>query len=190
MAAFSTTSLRRLELRDQRFESPHDLHHILSNSVGLKELVPIKIGFTHSSPRPAEIRLASPPPRVVLESLEILYMDTHDIDAVLTTFTVVDITHLRSIHCDRYHKPLFQANAHSIQRLTLVVHYTRSKIQRCARSDPFSDHEPPQPRPEDKLHYISSVADMIRQLGNLAGLKSLKQLSITAPRGINPVALA
>ncbi|KAJ6583037.1 hypothetical protein DFH09DRAFT_1076193 [Mycena vulgaris] len=180
LAVLSTASLRRLELApDPQFENTQDLQQILINSRGLKELTLSQIRFTDLVSRPSE---RTPPP-VVLESMEIIHMEKDAIQAVLNSFSVVDITQLRSISCDRYHASLVQANAHSLQQLTLIVDGPGSLFH----DDPVAlDQILPANTSLQSLNIrITHVYWMIvlfQRLGNLASLKALKRLLITTSR--------
>ncbi|KAJ7448018.1 hypothetical protein FB451DRAFT_1289572 [Mycena latifolia] len=176
LAIFSTASLRRLELRNHRFEHPQELQDVLSSSVNLKELLLRRIEFADISPRPSESNGGTP--RVVLESLEILYMRLQDVDAVLNSFTVVNITNLRFIGFDRHHASLLRVNAQSIHNLTLVVFFS---------SEPFAEALDRVLPAKTSLNTLSlkmrateTLPAVIRGLGNLANLKALHRISITA----------
>lgn len=121
LAAFSLSSLRRLALRDHIFPDALELQSLLINSTGLEELVLIDIQFTNTSASEPETRPESR--RIVLRSLEFVGMPIDYMEAVLSSFSIVDIIHLRSLSCDRFHKPLFLANAHSMEKLELVVNH-------------------------------------------------------------------
>ncbi|KAJ6579934.1 hypothetical protein DFH09DRAFT_1444196 [Mycena vulgaris] len=176
LAVFSTTSLRRLELRDHQFNTAQELQHILENGRGLKELMLVHIQFADVSPRPSGVHQG--PSNVAIESLQIFQTQPDVIEAILNAFTAVDITHLRSLSCDRYYKPLLQANAHSIHELTLEV--TTLDI---VEPEPLDQILPT----NSSLHTLNLKLDYIyvpvffidHCLGNLARLKALKRVSIT-----------
>ncbi|KAJ7770977.1 hypothetical protein DFH07DRAFT_768381 [Mycena maculata] len=117
LQAFSTTSLRRLELRNHKFTDASELDSILGNSVGLKELMLYKIQFVNDLSRASTTERS----RVVLHTLEVFDMQENHVEAVITAFTAVDVTHIHSISCDRYHIPLLQVNALSMRELSLAV---------------------------------------------------------------------
>ncbi|KAJ7918366.1 hypothetical protein B0H13DRAFT_1992685, partial [Mycena leptocephala] len=89
------SSLRRLALRDHKFNDALELQSLLSNSLGLEELVLHGIQFTNTR-------------RGIHD------MPTRCMEAVLNS-------HLRSLRCDCYHEPLILANARSLQELTLIA---------------------------------------------------------------------
>ncbi|KAJ7663487.1 hypothetical protein B0H17DRAFT_1144056 [Mycena rosella] len=177
LAVLSTDSLRRLDLRDHTFDGPHELQQILSNSAGLKELALRNVGFANRSPQPCGLR--SDLPCVVLESLEVFKISTEDMEALLNVFTVVDATSLRSISCDRFYKPLLQANLHSVQELTLTTHPTI----------PFYEETLEQVLPATsslrslvlRSFHVPILLATIRRLGDLTGMAALEKVSVTAP---------
>ncbi|KAJ7663489.1 hypothetical protein B0H17DRAFT_1336891 [Mycena rosella] len=180
LAVLSTDSLRRLDLRDHTFDGPHELQQILSNGAGLKELALHNVGFANRSPQPCGLH--SDPPRVVLESLEVFQISTEDMEALLNAFTVVDVTRLRSISCDRLYKPLLQANSHSVQELTLIIHLMTRMIS-------FYEETLQQVLPATsslrslvlRSFHVPTLLTTIRRLGNLTGMAALEQVSVTAP---------
>ncbi|KAJ6579928.1 hypothetical protein DFH09DRAFT_1360602 [Mycena vulgaris] len=156
LAVFSSTSLRRLELRNHQFNTAQELQHILENGRDLKELMLVNIRFTDVSLRPSGTQ-----PDVI--------------EAILNAFTAVDITHIRSLSCDRYCEPLLQANAHSIHELTLEV--TTLDI---VEPEPLDQILPA----NSSLHTLNLKLDYVyvpvffidHCLGNLARLKAPKQM--------------
>ncbi|KAJ7083256.1 hypothetical protein C8R44DRAFT_54888 [Mycena epipterygia] len=183
LAAFSLSSLRRLELRAHRFANPQELESILSDSVGLKELTLNNIQFTDISASAPKVR--SQAPRVVLDSLTVFAMMTDEIDAVLNTFTAVDITHLRSVCCDRHHISLLRANAHSIQELKLVLKDNLAAIPHEAILDQILPADTSLHTIELRIYLSYLVPFIIRLLGNLVNVKALKRIAITAPGGMD-----
>ncbi|KAJ6525861.1 hypothetical protein DFH09DRAFT_1416082 [Mycena vulgaris] len=176
LAVFSTTSIRRLELRNHQFDTAQELQHILENGRDLKELMLLNIRFTDVSPRPSGVHQG--PSNVAIESLQIFQTQPDVIEAILNTFTAVDITHLRSLSCDRYYKPLLQANAYSIHELTLEV--TTLDIVEPEALDLILPANGSLRTLNLKLDYIYVPVFFIDHcLGNLARLKALKQISIT-----------
>jgi hypothetical protein len=116
-------------LRDHQFPDALALQSMLSNSIGLEELVLVLVSFANTSVvlNPAA---RQEPPRVVLKSLKLGGMPIDRIEAVLNAFTVVDIRHLSSLGCgNHYYEPLVRANARSLQELTLEVSHNRGKAK-------------------------------------------------------------
>ncbi|KAJ6557838.1 hypothetical protein B0H19DRAFT_1261429 [Mycena capillaripes] len=171
LAVFSLSTLRRLKLRDLEFSTALELQSALSNSISLEELVLHDVNFSTLSAPATRSEL----PRVVLKSLEFVDMPVAHVEAMLDSFSIVDLRRLRSLCSDRYHKAFFQTNAHSIQDLTLII-----------RDRPGSFPETiPLPTGLRSLHLkIYSyfvVTSTIRRLGDLAAVKTLKRVSIALP---------
>ncbi|KAJ7772869.1 hypothetical protein DFH07DRAFT_801763 [Mycena maculata] len=175
LAVFSLASLQRLELRNHQFSDALELDAILSNSLGLKELLLAGIRFTGGSPRPSE-----KPARVVLRSLELLGMQDGQCEAMMSGFGAVDVTHLRSISLTGYSRSLLHANSLSLEELTLVGQYSPGRS--------FPSHLdqilPPNTRLRTlnlRIYNFDIISAIIRQLGNLANVKTLRRISITVP---------
>ncbi|KAJ7837279.1 hypothetical protein B0H13DRAFT_183952 [Mycena leptocephala] len=176
--AFSLSSLRRLMLRDHQFPDALALQSMLSNSIGLEELVLVLVSFANTSVvlNPAA---RQEPPRVVLKSLKLGGMPIDRIEAVLNAFTVVDIRHLSSLGCgNHYYEPLVRANARSLQELTLEVSHNRAQYYPETLLLPEGLH-----RLNLTIDRCHTLPPFIRQLENLATLKNLKRISITVPSG-------
>jgi hypothetical protein len=94
------------------------LESLLSESVGLEHLILDRIEFVNALHREDP---APGPPRVVLNSLRLVGMDERAIRCILSTFTVVDIKHLRWFTCDKSDLNwMLEANGRSIQRLEIL----------------------------------------------------------------------
>ncbi|KAJ7697654.1 hypothetical protein B0H17DRAFT_1177604 [Mycena rosella] len=176
-AVFATTTLRRIELRSHSFDGPQELQRILSNSLSLTELVLDEICFEHVALRSTEKHPGSP--RTVLQSLGVFRMLPDVVDAVLDAFIAIDIKHLRSISCDRYQNSLLQANTYSIQEHTLIVANNPDVFHKDALYAVLP--------PSTSLHTLhvrmrAYKTPVINRLGNLASLRALKKLTITATK--------
>ncbi|KAF7360126.1 hypothetical protein MVEN_00741000 [Mycena venus] len=97
-------------------------------------------------------------------------------EAILGSFTAVDITHLHSFCCDRHYKPIFQANVHSIRKLTLIVDDISDPMETYPKMILLPAHLRSLNRDlNPRLHY--TLPTIIRRLGNLADVKSLTEVS-------------
>ncbi|KAJ6557832.1 hypothetical protein B0H19DRAFT_1290986 [Mycena capillaripes] len=171
LAVFSLSSLRRLELRDHKFSTALELQSVLSDSIGLEELVLRDVRFSNLSAPVTR----SETPRVVLKSLEVYNMSITHVEAMLDSFNIIDMEHLRSLSSDRYHKSHFRAKEHSIQDLTLIIRHLPNLF-------PDTIPLPTSLRSLDlKMVYSSAILPSIRRLRNLAAVKTLKRISITVP---------
>ncbi|KAJ7766650.1 hypothetical protein B0H16DRAFT_369434 [Mycena metata] len=176
IALFSQPSLRSLSLRKHQFSNAFELQSLFSNSVGLEELELLHIKLADVS------ALDSPngrphSPRVVLKSLNLAGMSISVIDALLEGFTAVDISHLHSLCCDRFHPSLFQV-ARTIRDLTLIA----STRQFAALYPEQSCLIPP-----SSLQSLSLIVDtlanvplLINRLGTLKATPTLKRISISS----------
>jgi hypothetical protein len=106
-----------------------ELESLLSHAYGLKELILEEITFDNLS-RPAD--LASHEALVVLDSFQLHSYGHHQaaedvVDAMLSTFSKLDIRHLRSLHVAHAVPllPLLRANARTLQR---IQYFQRHRI--------------------------------------------------------------
>ncbi|KAF7360109.1 hypothetical protein MVEN_00739300 [Mycena venus] len=178
LTVFSLPSLRRLALRNQKFSDALQLQSVLSNCAGLQDLVLHNISFDDISA--AIPGTSTEPPRVALKSLEFISMETDHLDAIFDLFTIVDVKHLRSFCCDRYHERIFQANAHSIQELTLMIKDPPDITYPETLSLPMG-----LVRLNLNTRYHLWLPVISRRLGNLAALTSLRQVSFAVGDSIS-----
>jgi hypothetical protein len=126
-----------------------ELESVLGHANGLKELILNSVIFEDVSARRAGP--VSHEPRVVLDSLKLDFpvlvdfperVAKHALDAMLSTFSTPDITHLRSLDVSMYTPllPLLKANARTVQKVRCYYpHYAddcTSVQPRCPFSDP------------------------------------------------------
>jgi hypothetical protein len=117
----SPSRLRILYLSDFAFADAAELESLLMHATGLKELTLLDIKFNNA----ASSHQAGPPPRgalVHLEYLKLYRISGRDIDAMLSTFSAVDIRRLRFL--DVLWSPIvpiLKANAHTIQEIRYRV---------------------------------------------------------------------
>ncbi|KAJ7481015.1 hypothetical protein B0H11DRAFT_2419863 [Mycena galericulata] len=173
LAAFSLDSLRRLELRYHQFTDAPELDSILSSSLNLEELLLTGIQFTKASESSPDSR---PAPRVVLRLLELYEMQDNALEAIFSTFTAVDIKHLRSLSVDRYSSAVFRANAYSIGTHTFVLRNTILDFP-----EPFARILPTLRTLNFRAYHISLIPGTLRRLGNLATVETLTRISTLAP---------
>ncbi|KAJ7449512.1 hypothetical protein FB451DRAFT_1287171, partial [Mycena latifolia] len=111
-------------------------------------------------------------------------MQMDHLDAILACFTAVDLTHLRFITCDRYYRSLLHANAYAIQKLTRIEsgsgdEYFESVMNTLDKALPADTSLR---RLTLKVRSFGTMPMMVRQLGNLSRMKSLKHVAITGSR--------
>ncbi|KAJ7029369.1 hypothetical protein C8F04DRAFT_1116720 [Mycena alexandri] len=105
-------------------------------------------------------------------------MSIDDIGALLNAFAAVDISHLRSLCCDRYHPSLFQA-VRTIRDLTLIAdakYISISKIYPEGMTPVLTSSLQNLSLNVDRLVSLSSF---ISRLGNFSTAIALKRISIT-----------
>ncbi|KAJ6554411.1 hypothetical protein B0H19DRAFT_1235742 [Mycena capillaripes] len=124
LVPLSRPSLRRVDLVQFTFANASELHALLKNAVGLKELELLGIQF-HSndsgmklSPIAAQCTC---PPTIFLGSLVLLGLGPADVESIMQAFTTVDITHLRSLKLI-YTAPgnILRANALTIRKVEML----------------------------------------------------------------------
>jgi hypothetical protein len=120
-ATLSLHCLRSLCLRWTHFADASELELLLGHATGLKALILGDIYFENSSVR----RVDPPEVRIVLESFELQRVKMDVVDAMVSSFSTVDIKHLKSLVA--HASPsilLLKANAQTIQRV-------RASFSRC-----------------------------------------------------------
>ncbi|KAJ7443847.1 hypothetical protein FB451DRAFT_1413470 [Mycena latifolia] len=184
LAALSRPTVRRVGMVHHKFTHASELHTLLENTVGLKDLTMRYIGFSNT-----EIPSAESVPRtptVVLDSLGLRSLDPAEVESMMQAFTSVDITHLRSLDLmDTAAISLLRANASTLQKVAILadsrkhldVHDPEQDI--LAAADQLASIEL---RVSDS-HLMN---DMLRSFGNLAHLTALRMLSLEIFKNIYP----
>jgi hypothetical protein len=122
--ALQLPHLRSLSLGHYTFASVMELEYLLSHAHGLKELILDMISFEDTSARPANA--PSHEPLVVLDSLDVGLDGTlrddviaAGVDAMLSTFSMVDIKHLQSLRVMEVTPllPFLRANSRTFQKV-------------------------------------------------------------------------
>ncbi|KAJ7185887.1 hypothetical protein C8R46DRAFT_1061971 [Mycena filopes] len=122
-ALFSTTfanpNLRRIDLVQYRFTDAAELHALLENAVGLKELE-LQVRFSHRHPN-GEMPTKQKSPVVHLDCLRLREVWADDVDSLMQAFTTVEVGHLRSLVLLNSPAPsLVRANAATLQELEII----------------------------------------------------------------------
>ncbi|KAJ7666100.1 hypothetical protein DFH06DRAFT_1323245 [Mycena polygramma] len=123
MCAFTLPRLRHLSLWYFYFADLYELQECLGGCTSLKSLMMYNLSFDEGVDlvQRAKERAALGPPRVVLDTLQLWQFKKELIQALLDTFTVVDITHLRWLSLyGTENDTLLRANAATIQRLEIL----------------------------------------------------------------------
>jgi hypothetical protein len=128
-SAFALPCMCHITLWCFCFENASELEALLQSSSGLKTLVLRSITFENVEPIESLQKLVAPSPRVVLDSLQMYFLDAALVQAMLDAFVVVDITRLRSLY---FHntptKSVLQRNARSIQHIKIRAYYSGAPI--------------------------------------------------------------
>ncbi|KAJ6511912.1 hypothetical protein C8R47DRAFT_1092705 [Mycena vitilis] len=95
LPAFTLPHLRHLSLMDFYFEDVFELQDRLGGCPSLKSLMMHSINFVRDVDSTQHVKLSAYPPRIVLETLHLWYLDERLLQLILDTFTVVDIAHTR-----------------------------------------------------------------------------------------------
>ncbi|KAJ6557836.1 hypothetical protein B0H19DRAFT_1261427 [Mycena capillaripes] len=101
---------------DYKIPNPFELHALLANTAGLKELELLNITFrNHKTAAPLRTET------IFLDSLVLRYLDCEEVNSVMQSFTAVDILHLRSL-CLVHTQPtkLLRANASTLREVKIV----------------------------------------------------------------------
>jgi hypothetical protein len=138
-SAFSLPSMKHVRIGPIRFENLSELDALLSASTGLKtlELRYITVKNTHSASSLSAMSSVAAAPRIVLESLHVYSINPGEFLAMLPidSFTVLDITRLRSLRLKRtLMKPLVQLNASTVQHLEVVAPYPSTCVNYLLRA--------------------------------------------------------
>ncbi|KAJ6472046.1 hypothetical protein C8R45DRAFT_1104255 [Mycena sanguinolenta] len=184
VGAFSLKTLRRIELGNYLFKNASDLESLLSNAKCLKELPLTAMQFDKENISAVPARTVQASDTVQLESVCLDSMYHRAITAMLDSFTVVDIRHLKSLSMNNAPTTaLLQANTRSIQKLKIgssspVAIYYLNSAALCL--------EPPIPGGENRLTDIEleaidvdSIPVLVPMLGDLRNLTALKTLGVT-----------
>ncbi|KAJ6583059.1 hypothetical protein DFH09DRAFT_1360327, partial [Mycena vulgaris] len=119
--------MRHITLWSFCFEDASELHKLLIGSTSLKRLVLRRISFktVDRAKRSLEASyIGSASVRVVLDSLHMRSLDTAHFQAIMNSFTVVNITRLSCLDLDLRDTPtrsLLALNASSVQHLKLRI---------------------------------------------------------------------
>ncbi|KAJ6472047.1 hypothetical protein C8R45DRAFT_1013866 [Mycena sanguinolenta] len=180
LAAFSLSSLWRVELFGYQFQNAFELESLLSKAKCLKELALKDVGFKDFTPLddsevtlPRQIRGTSD---VKLETLCLEGLDRPVVTSVLDSFTTIDIRHLKSLSIyNSVITGILRANARSIQQLKLEKSFCQ-----------FFDVPDPQIMAGEnsltsvnfEVDDIQSLLVLVPLLGDLGNLTALKTVGL------------
>jgi hypothetical protein len=167
-----------------------ELESLLSHARGLKELSLNLINLDDTSTRPADS--VSHKPLVVLDYLDVLFdhrVATEAVDAMLSTFSVLDIRHLRSLRVGPFNPliPLLRVNSGTLERVQYYVPFRPYHLfpripNPDGKTGPLSD--PDILETNTRLRHIDlgtdtlCMADGLKVFGNLRHLMALHTVSL------------
>ncbi|KAJ7266833.1 hypothetical protein C8J57DRAFT_1469885 [Mycena rebaudengoi] len=166
-ATLSLHYLRSLRLYDLKFTNVSEFESLLSHAPSLKALTLGRIAFENPSIRRVDL------PHdvcVVLESLE-LELELDAVDAIVSSFSIVDINHLQSLNVTSTHMiPLLKANAETIQKVQIFFpHYLKETADpdtlKALRSIEITGHS-------------FTMVSALQQFGDLGHLKALRTVTL------------
>ncbi|KAJ6472049.1 hypothetical protein C8R45DRAFT_1013871, partial [Mycena sanguinolenta] len=179
LAAFSLSSLWRVELYGYQFQNAFELESLLSKAKCLKELTLNGVGFEDFKPvNDSEVALPRQIKGTSDVTLETLCLDTLDrpvVTSVLASFTTVDIRHLKCLSIrNSAITGILRANTRSIQKLKLggkllcqFVDVPDPQIMAGENSLTSVEFE------VDDIHSLLVLVPLLGDLGNLTALKTV-----------------
>ncbi|KAJ6538821.1 hypothetical protein DFH09DRAFT_1176325 [Mycena vulgaris] len=187
-AAFSLPYVRHIELGKVVFEDAFKLQALLSASRSLKTLTLYWITFVETTKPTQTLQIPAPAaPRVVLDSLKMIYMHPTQMQAMLDAFTVIDITQLRSLDLDDVSmQPLLKLNARTLQHIKICDYSSRPSLEGTVDADALA-------RQLQSLH-LEMVSPFVlntilRFFGRLDHLMRLKTVRVRVSEREDPVSL-
>ncbi|KAJ7464996.1 hypothetical protein B0H11DRAFT_69715 [Mycena galericulata] len=175
--ALSRPTLRHVSIVRCRFVHAKELHALLGNSVGLKHLTLRYITFDNQDDRP-DSEAVQPAPKILINSLELTSLTLANVNSIISAFTIVGITRLRSLDLrDTPLTNLLRANAATLQRLEICLILRHILANKPEDMDVLADaHQ----LTSIRLRIIdSSMMDTaFRLFGNLAHLTTLRNLTV------------
>ncbi|KAJ7083241.1 hypothetical protein C8R44DRAFT_862485 [Mycena epipterygia] len=188
LQAFALPYLRHITLWYFHFEDALELQALLAESTGLKTLVLRSITFGDTSvldERPEPHPTTAP--QVVLDSLQLYFLDAAQVQAMLDSFTVIDITRLRSLYL--HNTPmnsLVRVNASSIERIRIRAYYPDVFLDETVDPDTLAGADHLQSL-DLSMPFLTSLCKMVRIFGSLAHLTRLETISVAVSQKTGPV---
>ncbi|KAJ7130809.1 hypothetical protein C8R43DRAFT_1025067 [Mycena crocata] len=176
ISVFALPYLRHITLWYFEFHDAAELQAILRGSTSLKTLVLRSTTFNNTEQTGTSNDNS---PTVVLDSLQLYFMDATQIQAMLDSFTSIDITHLRHIYL--HNTPmcsLLRVNAATIQKLTVRAYFPDHMLEETVDEDALAGAYGLQFL-NLKMPFLPSLSKMIRRFGDLGHLTHLQAITIT-----------
>ncbi|KAJ7448034.1 hypothetical protein FB451DRAFT_1289628 [Mycena latifolia] len=186
-AAFALPCMRHITLWYFCFEDASELQALLNESTGLKTLVLRSITFATTEPAEnLEAPREAPPPRVVLDSLQLYFLSAPHVQAMLDAFTAVDLTCLRSLYL--HNTPmnsLLRLNASSIQHVKIRAYYSDLFLAETVDADALAGAHGLQSL-DLKVPFLPSLSKLVRFFGSLDHLVRLRTVCVTVSQKTYP----
>lgn len=132
IAALSCPTLCRVTMQNYGFVDAWELHDLLRNSTGLNHLSFQNIQFgTHRPTNPPTEANTLRTPNILVKSLELIGLTPAQETVMMSAFTAVDITHLRSLaltNPDTALMALLRANVTTLQAFKIGSPYGREPV--------------------------------------------------------------
>ncbi|KAJ7018687.1 hypothetical protein C8F04DRAFT_365559 [Mycena alexandri] len=172
-AILTLPTLRCVQLTGYRLRDAVELHTILKNAVGLKQLALTSIAFRNEV---IDVRIR-PPASIVLDSLRLTDSGLRpaNISAMLEAFTTVDISRLRRLEISRSAgEDLLRTNASTLEEVEIdwEAHHMAPYEDAPIGAHHLRSITVTAPKP-------SNVASALRFLGNLADMADLEKVKLT-----------
>ncbi|KAJ7218900.1 hypothetical protein C8J57DRAFT_1732119 [Mycena rebaudengoi] len=166
-------AFRSLSLVSCTFADVLELESLIGHASGLKALTLKDVEFDNTDARRADP--VSHKPRIVLDSLEVTSSRIPDapVDAMLSSFTTLDITHLRALAVSMRAPliPLLKANGRTVQKV-------RYYFPQPEDSDPHILENNTSLRHIDITQTNAGMARSLRVFGDLGRLMALRTVSL------------
>ncbi|KAJ7605509.1 hypothetical protein DFH06DRAFT_1384994 [Mycena polygramma] len=174
LPAFTLPHLRHLSFMDFYFEDVFELQDRLGGCPGLKSLMMHSIHFVHDIDSTQHVKLSASPPRIVLDTLHLWYLDERLLQLMFDTFTVVDIAHTRWLQLRAISiESVLAVNAATVQRLEIDIEGDDNIVPANALANTHALQTL-------KLAVFSlpELNALVRKLGHLGHLYNLRTVSV------------
>ncbi|KAK7044962.1 hypothetical protein R3P38DRAFT_2881915 [Favolaschia claudopus] len=180
LSAFALPYLRHITLWYTHFADALELQSLLLQSTSLKTLVlrSVVLGSPEGSQSQTPLT-EQPPPRAVLESLQLYFLDKGQVQDLLDSFTAIDITHLRSLYL--HNTPmnvLLRMNAATLEEIKIRAYYPDLFLEETLDSGALPQAQKLQVL-ELKVPFLASLTKTLRILGDFGHLATLRTISVT-----------
>ncbi|KAF8169856.1 hypothetical protein K438DRAFT_1982984 [Mycena galopus ATCC 62051] len=178
-SAFALPHLRHITLWYSHFSDASELQTLLKESTSLKTLVLRSITFgASSSEATPELPPTESSPRVVLDSLQLYFLDAVQVQDLLDSFVAIDITHLRFLYL--HNTPmnaLFRVNAATIQHLRIRAYQPDAFINATVDAGALTGAHNLQTL-DLKVPFLPTLNRMLRILGSFSQLMCLHTILV------------